>query len=555
MAIARIYLTPSRPTIADVCDEVRSQIERENQIGAAMGKEPLKVPHHSTIYEIISKLSPSELAAKRYGKRIAAQMYEPVKLGPRPKRPLERVEIDHTKLPLFIVDAENRMPIGTPWFTSAIDKYSGIVLGYYASFEPPSYLSVMQCLLHTIKPKNYLHSKYLNVKNTWDAYGLPEVIVVDNGKEFLSSHFEDACLSLGIVIQYCPPKMPWYKTAIERYFGSLNTQLLSNQPGKKFSDLMKQYDYDPKKNAVLSFQGLQEILHLFIVDIYNQSSHPEYNFPRSQVWSKALTEFPPALPPSNQNLNVLLGRIVERKISRRGIEFLGLIYNSSELARLRERVRTSSKTKVKYDPTDLSHVYVFERDNYQFLSVPALNQEYTKNLTFWQHLVVKQLARKNSEKVDVVALALAKEKISQIVAREWNTSKKNKTRQSMARWLGIGDNDLDKINSLPTSENLVNNDCHLDYYPNFQAELSSKIASISDLESAFNPSKNSLTKDEEALGKRTINSHLITTQKPQQKTPKKNEKIAKNQSSSETVNSENWEPNLTGWDVSYGLPK
>jgi putative transposase len=124
--------------------------------------------------------------------------------------------------------------------------------------------------------------------------------------------------------------MPWYKSAIERYFGALNSQLLSDAPGKTFSNFLQLSDYDPKKNAVISFEALQEILHIFIVDIHNQSSHPELKSPRSKVWELAINEWTPALPPSNQELKVLVGSITTRKVSRRGVEFEGLLYNSSE---------------------------------------------------------------------------------------------------------------------------------------------------------------------------------------------------------------------------------
>lgn len=132
-AIKDVYLTPNRPDIADVYDEVLRQIIHENRLRTAMGQKSLKIPHRSSIYRAVSNLEPSEKAEKRYGKRIASLMYDPVKQGPRPTRPLERVEIDHTLLPMFVVDTDNRMPIGTPWLTSAVDKYSGITLGYYAS--------------------------------------------------------------------------------------------------------------------------------------------------------------------------------------------------------------------------------------------------------------------------------------------------------------------------------------------------------------------------------------------------------------------------------------
>lgn len=249
-AIKSVYLNPTQAQGIDVYERVIISINHSNRIRVKLGQEQLNIPHASTIYREISKLDLHETAIARYGRRIAGSMYDSVKLGPRPQRPLERVEIDHTKLPLFVVDTETRLPIGTPWLTSAVDKYSGVNLGYYASFTPPSYLSVMQCLSHAIATKDYLRDLYPMVENDWDTYGLPEVIVVDNGKEFYSTSFEDACLSLGIVIQYCPPRMPWYKSAIERYFGALNTQLLSHQPGKKFAKFMERNDYDSKKNAV-----------------------------------------------------------------------------------------------------------------------------------------------------------------------------------------------------------------------------------------------------------------------------------------------------------------
>lgn len=458
---------------------------------------------------------------------------------------LERVEIDHTKLPLFVVDTETRLPIGTPWLTSAVDKYSGVNLGYYASFTPPSYLTVMRCLSHAIGTKDYLRASYPSVENDWDTYGLPEVIVVDNGKEFYSTSFEDACLSLGIVIQYCPPKMPWYKSAIERYFGALNTQLLSHQPGKTFAKFMQQNDYDSKKSAVVSFDALQEILHIFIVDIYNQSSHPQLKSSRQKVWSKSIASFPAALPSSKNELGVLIGATIERTVTRRGIEFEGLIYNSSELARLRSELKKSTKTKVKYDPTDLSMVYVLDSANCQFIEVPALHQEYTQGLTLWQHKVVKQLARNEADTVDIIALALAKEKIQIIVEREWKQSKRGKTRQSMARWLGIESSafivETDK-KTFPESEPVKNN------LPEITPIKTSSLNGISNFESAVATS--SISQELEAHPVEIIEVKTDSKLQEQNKSNK-----PKSIQSEEIEIEGDWQPDLSGWDVSYGLPK
>ena len=575
-AIEQVYLNPIQAEGMDIYDRVIIGINQSNRIRAKLGQEELAIPSHMTIYRAIAKLDPQKTAVARHGRRIAASINDPVKLGPRPSRPLERVEIDHTKLPLFVVDTETRLPIGTSWLTSAVDKYSGVVIGYYASFNPPSYLSVMQCLSHAIGTKDYLKASYPNVENDWDTFGLPEVIVVDNGKEFYSTSFEDACLSLGIVIQYCPPKMPWYKSAIERYFGALNTQLLSHQPGKSFAKFMQQNDYDSKKNAVVSFDALQEILHIFIVDIYNRSSHPQLKSPRQKVWSKAIASFPPALPSSKNELKVLIGATVERTVTRRGIEFEGLIYNNSELARLRSELRktTTNKTKVKYDPTDLSKIYVLDSVNCQFIEVPALHQEYTQGLTLWQHKVIKQLARIEADRIDIVALALAKEKIQTIVEGEWKKTKRGKTRQSMARWLGIESPksaNRTKRETLPKLESKQNNLTKTTAKEAIVHEPTS-LSGISNCESALgSPAQAiampSISPKLEAHCVKVIKSRTDLDLELQQKDSELEfvdevevTQIAEIESAEKIKQTEvevedNWQPDLSGWSVFKDLSK
>lgn len=578
-AIAKIYLTPFKASVDAVYDEVIANIEQENHQREEIGLEKLVVPHRSTIYRYILKLEPYAKAKARYGQRAADKIYAPVKQSLRVNRPLERVEIDHTKLPFFVVDNETRLPIGTPALTSAIDKYSGVVVGYYLSFEPFSSLSVMQCLLNAIRPKDYVKYKFPQIQNTWSSYGLMETLVVDNGKEFYSEHFKDACTQLQIHIQYTPPKMPWYKAGVERFFGMLNTKILVGQPGHFLIDFTKQYDYDPQKNAVVSFEALQEMLHIFIVDIHNQDAHPEFLCPRNEVWEKAILEYPPALPPSNKELRVLLGRIEKRVISRRGIEFEGLYYNSPELVRLRSYFEKEDKRKtsgkqltekatIKVDPLDLAHIYVFDPVSENFIVIPAVSYEYTQGLTLWQHKVIKNVAATEYKKVDIVALALAKKKIQEIVEREWLLTKKGKTRTAMARWKGIGREDLKTSHNESTvsdklAENISNQVSASEEFNNKNA-----MAGISDLGSAFNLYETSQSDEENRL---LINSNQVEKNldldlnSPEviPKTPKKRKTSPKRKSADEvntTVSSndkvvDEWKPDLSGWDISIGLPK
>lgn len=448
-SIAERYLNKQRLTAQAVFETVVVRIKHENDLRAAAGNpDRLKYPDNTTVYRIINKLDPYEVAKARYSKRYADMKFKPKKEGIRPTRPLERVEMDHTKLDLFVVDMERRMPIGRPWMTLAIDVFSKCIVGVYIGFEPPSYLTVMQCLLHAISPKTYVREKFPNIKHTWEAYGLMETIMVDNGKEFHSEDFEDACLQLGIVIQYAPVKTPWYKPSVERFFGTLNTGLLHQQPGTSFSNIFDKDEYDSKKNAVISYEAFEEMVHKWIIDVYHQDKHGSLMDIPAAVWRIGVQEFKPALPESRKELEIMLGMIETRKITASGIELNNLTYNDDNLLAIRRRYKDGMKTKakVKYDPSDLSVIYVLDEFRKSYVPVRATSQSYTQGLNLWTHRVICRFARERCNlNYDIVSLALAKEEIWKIAENEWNLTKRTGTRQKMARFFGIGQDNSGRI--------------------------------------------------------------------------------------------------------------
>jgi putative transposase len=435
--IAERYLTRHRLTVDAIYHTVYARIASENHFRERT--DQLSFPHKSSIYSIINKLDQYEVLKARFGKQIADQKYAATKQGPRPTRPLERIEMDHTKLDMLVVDLEMRLPVGRPWITVALDKYSRMILGIHIGFDPPGYLSVMQCLRHAINPKTYIKDRYPDIKNTWNAYGIPELIVVDNGPEFHSNHLEDACLQLGINVHYAPPKRGQYKGAVERFFRTQNQKLLHGQPGTTFSNIMDRADYDPKENAVISTEAFEKLTHIFIADVYHQTLHRELQNTPAQVWKAAIEEYPPALPARSADLNVLLGCIEARTISHVGIELHNLRYNDERLAYLRRSLKAGEKVQVKYDPSDLSLIHVADKDKGEYIPVPASNQSYTQNLTLWQHKLIRRYARMiGKDNTNMIDLCLAKEKLQEIVEQEWRLTKKTQTRQKLARFRNEG---------------------------------------------------------------------------------------------------------------------
>ncbi|HEX8138917.1 MAG TPA: DDE-type integrase/transposase/recombinase, partial [Pyrinomonadaceae bacterium] len=234
------FMNEQRLSAAEVYNRLEQRITDINQFREV--NDQLPCPHPDSLYNIISKMDEYEKDKARHGKLYAEQKHEQRKQGPRPTRPLERVEIDHTKLDLFIIDSETRLPVGRPMITVIIDKYSRMIVGMHVGFDPPGYLSVMLCLLHAISPKSYVKTDFPSVENKWNTYGIPEQIIVDNAQEFYSEDFDDACLQLGMLPAYSPVKHPWYKGSIERFFGTQNRRLLHTQPGTTFSNIIARED-------------------------------------------------------------------------------------------------------------------------------------------------------------------------------------------------------------------------------------------------------------------------------------------------------------------------
>ncbi len=433
--IAELFLDKQRLTPIAIYSSVIARIAAINL--HRHKKDKLINPSKSTIYRRIEKLDPYEVAKKRFGKRFADAKFGILKFNKPPTRPLERIEIDHTKTDLMVVDEIRGLLIGRPWITAAIDVYSKSLYGFYLGFTPPSYVSVSNCLLHGIKTKEYVAKEYPDLKFPWYTYGFPELIVVDNAKEFHSTHLEDACLQLQIGIQYAPPAIPWFKGSAERFFGTLNTDLLHQQPGTTFSNYLEKGEYNPAKNAVITLPMLKWLFHKWVVEIYHQSEHRGVHDQPAYLWREGIKSYPPALPQSEDELKILLGKILYKPITAEGITIRWISYKSPALAILRRR-HGSDKVRVKMDPVDLSIIYVYDEVERIYIPIPAEDQEYTSGLNQWQHEMICKHARKSvGERIDIVSLACAKEEMRIAVRKYIALRKGNRTCVRAARFANL----------------------------------------------------------------------------------------------------------------------
>ncbi|MTI80835.1 MAG: DDE-type integrase/transposase/recombinase [Firmicutes bacterium] len=532
------YFTSERKTVSFICKEINDRIAHKNIFKNDENK--LLEPHKTTILHKVRQLDKRKVTEARYGKREADSKFKDVytKEHKELTRPLQLVYIDHTPLDLFLVDEDDRLPIGRPTFTYAMDAVSRCPLGFYMGFDEESYRSVAECLYHSIIPKGYVKDLFPDI-GEWPVYGLPENLIVDNALEFKSKSMKDACFQLGINLEFARPRVPEDKSIIERFFGTLNTQLLHQTPGTTFSNIFQRKDYDPAKNAVVSVQSLEKLLHSFLIAFINTPRTYLAGKTPLEVWKKGCKEHPPTLPNSGEELHVLLGAVDTRQIRKVGIQFYELYYNSPELARLRLKLSEKEKVKIKYNPNDISHLYVWNRITQKYIKVSCNDQEYTQGLSIFKHKKVVKFVKDKEKKANMENMITFKKIMEQIIDDEWLKTKKSSTKKKLAR-----------LKNLEGSIYKLLRDGNYDYFKEREVNNIVDQEEISQNETVVVNINDCVTNDltsKHILDDNNVKYSLKEKQENSKKQTSNKQTSNKKSNKSDAVDIEDVKPDLTGW--------
>ncbi|OOW83416.1 hypothetical protein Xvtw_16485 [Xanthomonas campestris pv. vitiswoodrowii] len=274
-------------------------------------------------------------------------------------------------------------------------------------------------------PKPKLLAECPGLANGWDAWGVMEILVADNGMEFHAGALDNAIGRFGMILQFCPRRKPWFKGKIERFFGTLNKGLIETLPGKTFSTVVGKCDYDPAKHAVLGLAALRRVVLTWIIDIYHQKRHRGLGISPATAWREQIVAVDRPLPPSSLSVQAAFSRSETRKLTHKGIELNGLLYNSADLGAVRQIYGSEIRVEVRVLDEDIGSIVVVVPDSTEIIRVSALDQAYAAGLTRWQHEVCKRYQRRISEDDGVyIALLEARERIKQELERERGRGKR-----------------------------------------------------------------------------------------------------------------------------------
>jgi putative transposase len=313
----------------------------------------LPTPGYSWLCRFIEDLPRYQAKAAREGEKAAysiaprqSEAPEAV-LNAEPVRNWEGAHIDHTQIDVEAICSETGENLGRPWVTVMIDHHSRRILGFFLTFNPPSYRSVLMTLRDCVR-----------------RYGrLPDTIVVDGGKEFRSTWFEVTCAFYQVRVTRRPPRQARFGAQIERFFGSHNTMLLHTLTGN--TQLRKNVRQmtpavDPAKAAVWTLGALNELLCDFYFEVYDKTEH-------SGILCSPLTAFNRSLVRHgtrdmrrlvyDQDFLIMTCPSTDKghaKVQADGVKINYFYYNSPHL-----RKHLGTSVKVRYEPFDISAAWAF----------------------------------------------------------------------------------------------------------------------------------------------------------------------------------------------------
>ncbi len=337
--IERLSRRTKKLRVVDVCDEVARRCRTDGVL----------MPSRSSIDRCLRRMVPTLVMRRNEetDRQITAAAGNFLV-----SKPLDVVQIDHTKCDIDVVDNLYRLPIGRPWLSVAMDIATRSIVAILVTFEPPSAATVALLVTRIVHSKS-AWTKSLDLSIDWPMAGLPGSLHLDNAAEFHSKALSRGCTQFGIKLTYRPPGRPQFGGHIERVIGTLMTKLKS-LPGATGHSVKNRKHFAPEKTAALTLVEFERWLALEIGERYHHTEHHGLKGSTPYVaWQVAAPLVRPVKQPGE--LFVAFLPAVRRTLQRGGINFNHIRYwNPAITPWLAQRTTVT----VHYDPGNLSVLHV-----------------------------------------------------------------------------------------------------------------------------------------------------------------------------------------------------
>ncbi|MFZ6746486.1 Mu transposase C-terminal domain-containing protein [Undibacterium sp. JH2W] len=426
--------TNQNPSIAATIVEIRRRCSNAN----------LALPAANTIRDRLERTSGRERVAKRKGIAVAHDKFDAIKGSiPDADWPLAMVQIDHTELPVVIVDDIYRKSIKRVWITLAIDVFSRVCLGMHLSLDAPSAMSAGMCIAHAILPKEKWMTR-LNVTTTdWPCWGTMGVLHMDNAREFRGNMLNVACKEYDIDLHLRPVKKPRYGAHIERLMGTVS-EGLKTVKGATFSGPAEKGEYDAEGSACMTFSELERWLILFFA-AYHRKRHSGIGIPPLMKWKEGLLGTKgkpgrglPARRLDEEKMRIDFMPFIERTVQNYGVVIDEIHYYHDVLrpwinAEHPEFKGHRRKFPFHRDPRDISTLYFFDEISRRYCAIPYRDTSLPP-VSIWElreaHRRADELGIPRENEKEVFALINQRREIEENAAEKTKSARRAQQRRA-----------------------------------------------------------------------------------------------------------------------------
>jgi putative transposase len=411
--IAEQFLNRNRISVAELTA----------RIGWACEDAGVPAPGRAAVIRRIGRIPKRTAVQAREGEK-AAHKYTARPGSFRVQAPWDVWQIDHTLIDVIVVDRAHRRPIGRAWLTVVVDVATRVVCSFYVGLEPPSSIRAATAMELAVRRKDqWLEWTGIAGVYQWPISGLPKIVHSDRAVEFRSRVFSRALNNQGVATFLRPAGRSHWGGHVERLIGTMMGECRV-LPGATYNSPAARGNYDSKRSASLTIDELEQWMAHQILGRYHNSVHSALGVTPLEAWLQKTADKEPDYPDDIETFRLDLLPETTRTMSRYGISLFNQHYYSEDLgAALRAGQKAS---RVKYDPRDLSEIYVGVDGAY--LTVPYRFADGDPPRTLWLYQAARRTVTESGRRLSSVnvrnataraeALVLDAAKVSERAGRQ-----------------------------------------------------------------------------------------------------------------------------------------
>ncbi len=315
----------------------------------------IKLPSVESVRAFLRAKSKSERTLREQGPAEYQRQGRPLGNLPDTRYANELWELDHSRLDIYVrVERDGQWRQEEVWLTILLDVHSRAIVNAILSSRTPDSFTTAMLLRGAILP--------IDDSNRLRPFGVPDLIRTDRGSDFMAVQTQQFCRKVGIDLDFCKPRRPDEKPHVERFFGTLQGNLLPLLPGYKHGNTRSEPWTSRRISNLLTVKDLRIEFDRWVRE-YNGTTHSAIDMRPLEMWRTSVSHR--ALP-DRETLNMMLLHRTTRMVRNTTVG-LSLISGAHQYWGEILTAMNGQTIVVRYNPDDDEVIYAYDPGDEEFL--------------------------------------------------------------------------------------------------------------------------------------------------------------------------------------------